>query len=112
MGAEFDVVWNPNDDVDEAYAAVVEDALYWCGHQGYSGTLAEKPGYVVLRATAPNKEEGLELAERIDRECVDHPRPEYRRHPSYKEYSSDKWGPAGAIKLDDGGWLFFGWCSS
>jgi hypothetical protein len=33
---------------DEAYSAAVQEALYWSGHGGYTGTIAEKSGFVVF----------------------------------------------------------------
>jgi hypothetical protein len=40
------------DTVAEAYETAVRDALYWNGHGGYTGTIAEKGGYAVAEMPA------------------------------------------------------------
>ena len=34
--------------VKDAFHHAVEEALHWHGHGGYTGTIAEKPGYIVF----------------------------------------------------------------
>lgn len=36
-------------DAREAYAAAVQDALHWHGHGGYTGTIAEKSGFALVK---------------------------------------------------------------
>lgn len=83
--------------VQEAFDAAVKQAQYDHGHSGYTGTIAECDGFVVITlgplTLADAEEMGNDLIHRDD------PR------------ISDKWGPAGAIPLQDGGWYFFGWAS-
>ncbi len=84
--------------VEEAFRTAVADAQYEHGHGGYSGTIAEKDGYVLV-ADEPRT---YEAAHALADELIDADDPRV----------SDKWGPAGAIPLVGGGWLFFGWASS
>lgn len=112
MGAEFTTHWETGVSPRAAFVLAREEAAYWHGHGGYTGTLAEKDSFVLLDCEAASADEAEHLAWKIDRECIDHPRPENRTHPIHKQYASDKWGPAGAIPVKGGGWLFFGWCSS
>lgn len=83
--------------VQEAFRAAREQALYDYGHAGYTGTIAEKDGWTVISQTPLPAEDAQALADKLLQE--DDPR------------ISDKWGPAGAIPIDGGGWLFFGWAS-
>ena len=32
----------------DAFSSALKDALYWNGHGGYTGTIAEKPGYIMF----------------------------------------------------------------
>lgn len=45
MGATDFMTESNGKDVGEAYRNAVQDARYWHGHGGYSGTIAEKDGY-------------------------------------------------------------------
>ncbi len=85
--------------VEEAFKEAVKDAEYEYGHRGYTGTIAEKEDFVIIpESEYLGKYDARwyagELVRKGDARIV------------------DKWGPAGAIKLDDGRWLFFGWASS
>lgn len=83
--------------VEEAYESAVKQAHYDYGHSGYSGTIAEKSGWVIIDSTKRTYQEAVDTANQLLAD--DDPR------------ISDKWGPAGAIALDNGNWLFFGWAS-
>lgn len=69
----------------EAFASAVEQALYEHGHEGYTGTIAEKNGFTII--TPPNTWKGREM--------------EYAQKLLEEEDSriSNKWGPAGCIHL-------------
>lgn len=97
MGAEVFTHGSELEDVREAFRECVDEALYDYGHSGYSGTIAEKGDFVVIDSTPHSKKDATNLAWRLIDE----------RDPRI----DDKWGPAGAIKLEKG-WLFFGWASS
>jgi hypothetical protein len=86
------------DSVREAYDEAVRQAQYDYGHSGYTGTIAECDGYVVIDSAGPMD---LDQASAFGRKLIDE---DDRR-------ISDKWGPAGAIALADGSWYFFGWAS-
>lgn len=86
-------------DPQTAFDEACEEARYWYGHAGYTGTIAEKEDYLL----------------------IDHPR-EGMTDKEIREYAEqlisdsdpridDKWGPAGCLKLSEG-FLFFGWASS
>jgi hypothetical protein len=96
MGAETFIDDVAGDDLRAAFAAARDDAAYYHGHGGYTGTIAEKSD-VTLVDRAPTRADALDLARQLladDDERV-----------------SDKWGPAGAIAYP-GGFVLFGWASS
>lgn len=95
---------------DTAYKAfndAVDDAHYYYGHAGYTGTIAEKQnsGFVMIPwLHRPNVQDenilrkaALEFASKLVSENDDR--------------IDDKWGPAGCLKVKDELWLFFGWAS-
>ena len=83
--------------VDDAFRAAQDQARYDHGHSGYTGTIAEKGEWTIVQGSKLALDKAIGLAEKLLDE--DDPR------------VTDKWGPAGAIPIDDGGWLFFGWAS-
>ena len=75
------------------------------GHAGYTGTIAEKSEYCVIKEC----EKGVSMKEAAQKvnEMLS----------AADTRIDDKWGPAGAIRVIDpdhkqDGWLFFGWASS
>ena len=82
--------------VKEAFNNAVEQASYDYGHAGYTGTIAEKNSFVVI--PCPKDREPMEYADTL--------------MDNRDERIVSKWGPAGAIKLSEEKWLFFGWASS
>jgi hypothetical protein len=80
----------------EAFASARAEAQYMSGHGGYTGTIAEKDRFVTIEVPA-----GVD-AEKLAGDMIDDDDPRV----------SDKWGPAGCVRLPNGGWLFFGWASS
>lgn len=80
----------------EAFRQLVEDAQYEYGHGGYSGTIAEKSEFVVC-GQAKTRKEAFALADKLIDEGDDR--------------IDDKWGPAGCIDVEEGGFVFFGWAS-
>lgn len=87
----------------EAFEKVTSEARHAYGHGGYSGTIAEKSEIVEILIGTPAPDVTL------DRHAMN----EAQRliHEEDKRIS-DKWGPAGCIKVRDGEYLFFGWASS
>ena len=82
-----------------AFAEAVSQALYDHGHNGYTGTIVEKPGYQLRNGGKPMT--GAEA----------------EAFASKDEEENEKWGPAFAlaIRKDDSaeiiGYLFYGWAS-
>ena len=79
----------------EAFQNAREAAQHENGYEGYTGTIAEKDSFKMI--------------------CV----PQGREHMEYIDELfnnddrriSDKWGPAGCIKIRDGEFCFFGYAS-
>lgn len=98
MGAEIFHTIARGSSVQEAFVNAVKQAQYDYDHAGYTGTVAEKESLTVISDEPHTLVEAHALADdmtgrgdaRID----------------------DTWGPAGAIRIDDVTWLFFGWASS
>ena len=83
MGAEMYIQEESGETAKEAFNNAVEDACYWFGHGGYTGTIAEKTEFVMI--PLPQGQDDIakfidDLLERDD------------------ERVSDKWGPARLIK--------------
>lgn len=78
----------------ETFRAAVEDSQEENGTGGYSGTIAEK-SQLVSCGSVKTLQEGYALAEKLDEDDDSRIR--------------DKWGPAGAIEVEEPhGWVFFG----
>lgn len=98
MGGATFTTRQSGETVDEAFSSAVEQAKYMNGHGGYTGTIAEKNSFKLIpRSEMEDDEDEFDFAYRLIDECD--PR------------IDDKWGPAGAVKVDEGEWLFFGWAS-
>lgn len=92
MGATEFMIRGDGEQADKAFRNAVTQAQYDRGHEGYTGTIAEKSAFTVIECRGSDKDKVAYAQGLIDN---DDPR------------ISDKWGPAGAIKLKSG-WLFFG----
>lgn len=77
-----------------AFREAQEEARYAHGHEGYTGTIAEKDS---MKRIYPREGE-------TPAQCVD-------RYMGEDTFSA-KWGPAGCIELEEGRWAFFGMASS
>lgn len=79
-----------------AFRIAQEQARHEHGHGGYTGTIAEKDSFVMIRV--PEGQDRIAYARQMladgDSRII------------------DKWGPAGCIDLGDGSFLFFGLASS
>jgi len=80
----------------EAFNDARDQAAWEHGHGGYTGSLAEKYEYVMIKCP-----EGVNPREYAD-DLIN----------NRDTRVDDKWGPAGCIKLEDNKYLFFGWASS
>jgi hypothetical protein len=94
MGSETFYVRVKNRSAQRAFNEAVKTAQHKFGHGGYTGTIAEKTSFVLLKVPA-----NTTLRDYID-ELWD----------SDNSPIADKWGPAGCIK-DGDEWVFFGWAS-
>lgn len=72
-------------DVNEAFMNARAQAGYEHGHGGYSGTIVEKPGFVIIQREPVSLEEAEVLA--------------YKLIDSDDDRIRDKWGNAGAIPV-------------
>lgn len=104
MGAMYHTMPSDSENLAEAFRASVTECLRMNGHGGYSGTLAEKVDVVDLNVVCDTIDDALNVALAL--------RDHVPGTPGEERYIDDKWGPANAIRLLDGGWLLFGWCSS
>ena len=99
MGASDFYQFGKGNTIKDAFLAAREEAAYDCGHSGYTGTLAEKNDFVLIKTPkVQTDKEATELAHKLI-EAND-------------KRIDDKWGPAGAIPVKKDRWLFFGWASS
>ncbi|WP_432158563.1 hypothetical protein [Streptomyces sp. bgisy153] len=98
MGAYDFITPGSGQDVENAFLDAKEDAAWEFGHGGYTGTIAEKSDFVLV-ADSPMSPDAAE---------------KYAQHllETDDERIRDKRGPAGAIPVDDGTWLFVGYASS
>lgn len=95
----------------EAFDNAVQDARHEYGNRGYTGSLAEKDRYTLIPAPfGPNTElPPTEAAKEYRKALLAFAK---KLIADGDERIDDKWGPAGAIDLKDGSYLFFGWASS
>ena len=77
-------------DAEKAFDTAVRDARYWNGHGRYTGTIAEKDDFILLKT--------------FDDET---PREDVYAFIREKDTENDKWGPAFAV-IHDGSIHFFG----
>lgn len=122
MGAESFNIHAIGVTAAEAFKSARTAALWNYGHSGYTGTIAEKDGYVMV--PVPSTMPTITIHHRRDNQLheerlsSDQPRPmtlsEYADHLNDDSNSpvDDKWGPAGCFQVSSGKWLFFGWASS
>jgi len=96
MGAEVFFNRSSGENAEEAFNKAVEQACYDFGHSGYTGTIAEKDSYVLIRLPAGS--DPTQYADELLDAC--------------DERVNDKWGPAGMFDLGDGEYFFFGVASS
>ena len=87
MGATDFSIYSKGKNAEEAFNNAREQAFYNHGHEGYTGTIAEKDSFELLEIPS-NKSQ---------REFVD----------STIE-DNDKWGPAYCIEISKGEYYFYG----
>lgn len=92
MGAEVFIDEGAGADPKEVFAKLVSEAAYESGSGGYTGTIAEKPGFVIVRSSPLPPAAAARLANAI---ISDYEGKKYPRHA----HLQDKWGDAGAIAV-------------
>lgn len=92
MGATDFYAYGTGKTAREAFRAAQDEALHEYGHNGYTGTIAEKSEYVSVQV--PEGKDPMQHAQ----DLVD---ADDRR-------TCDKYGPCGCIKVGEGRYLFFG----
>ena len=80
----------------DAFNDATARARHDYGHAGYTGSIAEKDSFVAI--PVPAGVNPIDFAHDLLRN--DDPR------------VSDKWGPAGCVRVKDNEFYFFGWASS
>ena len=79
----------------EAFRTARQDAEWKHGHDGYTGTVAEKQSFVMI--TVPQDRDPIQYADQLIDEG--------------DSRVDDKWGPAGCVRVGEDGYYFFGWAS-
>ena len=107
--------------VSDAYSTAVEDARYWHGHGGYTGTIAEKHGFTEYIVPDGKAADVIALlVNASDADWDDKCKPALEAlgaivgHDTAKRMCAtynDKWGPAVAIKMSSNTWHFSGYAS-
>lgn len=108
-GVNFDC-YSPITDPQEAFSALKQDAAWEHGHGGYTGTIAEKPGFVIRNATPMSKKAAQEFIYGVRESAAP-----YSKVTRGDYEDNNKWGDAYAVPIsaeDGGGWMFYGWASS
>jgi hypothetical protein len=107
MGADTFMNVAKGHSAQAAFDTAVSDARYECGHGGYTGTIAEKGGFVMIRPPfTQNSDAERNEVVKLYRDYAD------KLIEDADPRIDDKWGPAGCIDLGEGEYLFFGWASS
>jgi hypothetical protein len=110
MGAANFEVTGQGETPEAAFRALVTEAQYEHGHGGYTGTIAEKDGFVMVQpiATLP----GVELAYALyDHDESKVPAAQLADFRAWAKVADDKWGPALAVPTGEREWMFFGFAS-
>ena len=97
----------------EAFHTAKEEAYWERGHGGYTGTIAEKPGFLEF---IPSSGTGADLVKALEEsdgvassELI---QALGRADASYAfDVYDSKWGPAVAVKTGPTEWTFCGWAS-
>lgn len=100
MGAQDFVTVAQGKTAREAFQAAQRDARFEHGNGGYTGTIAEKPGFTVISEKAL----GLDAARAKAQELIG--------DESDRAGVCDKWGSCAALRVDADTWLFAGYASS
>tara|TARA_R110000751_G_scaffold271119_1_gene370888 strand:+ start:3602 stop:3934 length:333 start_codon:yes stop_codon:yes gene_type:complete len=110
MGADVFYNRTKGNDAKVAFREELEEARYMSGHGGYTGTIAEKSGFVMS-----NKPKGIDADEWIEMvsEFDEEDKKQENYHALKKDYETydNKWEGALCVPTKDG-FIFCGWASS
>lgn len=102
--------------VKAAYNNAVNNAYYDYGHAGYTGTIAEKDGFVLFELPSPGvsadavADAAMEAYSDVSR--LTHLGYDETTATKIRDVYGDKWGPAVALPYGEGKWFFCGIASS
>jgi len=100
----------------DAFRSLVDEAYWECGHGGYTGTIAEKPGFQIIPLTDKSADEIVKLFE--GSWTADSPECETLKSLFHGEAENliaifeEKWGDALCYEQPKGTFTFFGYASS
>jgi len=98
MGAEIFEYVGPGKNAREAFDNAVSEALYWHGHGGYTGTIAEKSGFQLFEC--PEDVTAEQLMHWADGNTLTGvPEKYHNLVTNMQNVFDDKWGPAVCIQL-------------
>jgi hypothetical protein len=103
MGADTFRVTARAKTANEAFDMLYDQAKYDHGHAGYTGTIAEKPGFRIFETP-----EGMTPKEFIQAIKSD----KFAYDEKVMEYYDDKWAPAVCVQIEEDLWTFLGCASS
>jgi len=110
MGAEVFYNKAKGVSVNEVFKQEREHACYENGHDGYTGTIAEKNGYTMSKKPKGiDADKWIEMVEDFNED--DTSQEHYRALKKDFQIYDDKWGNALCVPTDDG-FIFCGWASS
>lgn len=102
MGGAYFYVEQGGYTAEQAFQTAVDEALHEYGHGGYTGTIAEKSGFVMVDPmpdAAPAD---------FDVDNYDYRNPEDWADYLHERMPYDKWGKARCFEAYPGVWAFFG----
>ena len=124
MGAETFYTIEKGKNAKEAFNRAVEEAQYYYGHGGYTGSIAEKREYTEFARPKGMREKTVR---NLMHDLVDfHFGDDKKKNKIAKKYSKistdtltkmatifeDKWGPAVCMESKPKTYIFSGWASS
>lgn len=99
MGAQEFQIYATEATPKKAFKEAVEESLYSYGHDGYTGTIAEKSTFTMASLTIMSEAKARQLI-----------------NATINTTYGDKWGPAGCIQISSTNkhlntYIFYGWAS-
>lgn len=126
MGASTFLCEGRGDTAQKAFEAARRDALYRYGHGGYTGSLAEKQSFTLIRDNPTDVAKRLRAYDRLTREYREAAARDLETLSSPDVAAQNlahalllvddprvdsKYGPAGCVEIEKGRYLFFGWAA-